>query len=352
MPQAPLAQHPARGVQPGTPHQAPHHLPGALRGSYLLAPRQPPDPGGLPSHPRELAHLLLGRGWLTSWQARVLSRGRARGLRVGPYLLLRRLGRGGMSAVFQARHLRLGRLAAVKVLRRAPPGQDHGARFRAEARAAALADHPNVVRAYDAGRARRRYYLALEYVEGTDLQRLVEREGPLGPAAACAYARQAALGLHHLHERGVVHRDVKPANLLLSRAGVVKVADLGLARLPPPDADPLARPGRALGTADYIPPEQALDGASADARADLYGLGCTLYFLLGGRVPFPGGSAVLKLARHVREEPPPLEGVPPGVAAVVRRLMAKEPGDRFPSASEAAACLGSLLDRDRAGVAG
>jgi serine/threonine protein kinase len=198
-----------------------------------------------------------------------------------------------------------------------------------------------VVHAYDAGRkGRSHYYLAMEYVEGPDLARLVKRRGALPAAVACAYARQAALGLEHAHGRGVVHRDLKPSNLLLSARGVVKVLDLGLARLEGA-GEALTRAGQVLGTVDYIAPEQAL-GAGADARSDLYSLGCTLHFLLAGRPPFPGGTAADKLLRHLREEPQAPEGVPASVVEVARRLMAKRPEGRYRSAAEAAEALGRI----------
>jgi eukaryotic-like serine/threonine-protein kinase len=297
---------------------------------------------------RHLARALVRRGWMTPWQVRRVYRGRGASLRVGSYLLLERLGQGGMGEVFKARHARLGRLTALKLLRADRLAEGGGVRrFRREVQAAARLDHPNVVHAYDAGQTRGGYFLAMEYVEGTDLAGLVWREGPLPPARACEYARQAALGLQHALERGVVHRDLKPSNLLLSGRGVVKVADFGLARLSQAggqgEGEVLTAAGQGLGTADYVAPEQVLDARSADTRADLYALGCALYFLLSASPPFPGGSAARKVVCHLKEEPRPLEevrpGVPPALAAVVRKLMAKSPGDRFQVPAEAADAL-------------
>jgi serine/threonine-protein kinase len=294
---------------------------------------------------RALARELLRREWLTAYQINELARGRGQGLRLGPYLLLARLGAGGMGTVFKALHRRLARLTAIKVVsgERLADGAKAG-RFLREIQATALLNHPNLVYAYDADQAGDGYYLAMEYVEGTDLDRLVRQRGPLPAAEACAYVRQAALGLQHAHERGVVHRDVKPSNLLLdTRGGVVKVSDLGLARLRALPGDGLTRVGALLGTTDYMAPEQITDPHGADRRADQYGLGCTLYFLLTGRVPFPERQPMRKLLQHCLDEPRPVEelrpGLPRAVGAVVRRLMAKEPAARYPSAGDAAAAL-------------
>jgi eukaryotic-like serine/threonine-protein kinase len=322
-----------------TAHPTLHDFVSALRQSGLLEPGQLRELEARYVEPTRLARALVRRGWLTPFQARRVWRGRS--LRVGPYLLEDRLGEGGMGEVFRARHRVLRRVVALKLIR---PDRLVGGlrRFLREAQAAARMDHPNVVHAYDAGAEGRHYYLAMEYVEGTDLRRLVQRDGPLGPARAADYARQAALGLQHALGRGVVHRDLKPSNLLLARGGVVKVLDLGLARLDVPEGDgaePLTAAGQVLGSADYVAPEQVLDARCADTRADLYALGCTLYFLLSGSVPFPGGSAVSKLLRHLHEVPEPLAGVPPALAGVVRRLMAKDPAERYRTPAELADAL-------------
>jgi eukaryotic-like serine/threonine-protein kinase len=340
MPQAP----------PGAP--APPALPDfvrALRDSRLLCPAQLlqlEDLRRACRQPRDLARALVRLGWLTAWQLNRVYRGRGATLTVGSYRLLGRLGRGGMAEVFLAAHARLGRLVALKLLAPDRLGRGGGAgRFLREVRAAARLDHPNAVHAYDAGRAGDSYYLAMEYVEGTDLKRLVQREGPLGPDRARDYVRQAALGLQHALGRGVVHRDLKPSNLLLSWRGVVKVLDLGLAHLWAQGAEGggerLTAAGQGLGTADYVAPEQILDGRSADTRADLYALGGTLYYLLRGHPPFPGGTRQSKLLRHLREEPAPLgAGVPAGLAAVARKLLQKEPARRFQTPAELADALG------------
>jgi Leucine-rich repeat (LRR) protein/tRNA A-37 threonylcarbamoyl transferase component Bud32 len=294
---------------------------------------------------RELARELVRRGWLTPYQVNQLFRADGRPLLVGSYVLLDKLGEGGMGAVYKARNWKLGRVVAMKLIRKDRLGSDVAVkRFRREIQAAAQLHHPNIVHAYDADEAGGVHFLVMEYVEGTDLGRLLKRQGPLPVATACDYARQAALGLQHAFERGMVHRDVKPANLLLTAAGVVKVMDFGLARLgraaAGDESSTMTEEGAVMGSLDYIAPEQAMDSHAVDARADLYSLGCTLYHLLTGRVPFPGGEALAKLLKHRLEEPAPIEqlrpDLPPGVAAVVRRLMAKRPEDRHQTPAEAA----------------
>jgi tRNA A-37 threonylcarbamoyl transferase component Bud32 len=256
-----------------------------------------------------------------------------------------------MGQVFKARQVRLDRVVAIKVIR--PDRLAHPealSRFQREARAAARLAHPNVVTVHDCGLVGDAAFLVLEYVEGTDLGKLV-RSGPLPVAQACEYARQAALGLQHAHERGLIHRDVKPSNLLLdARGSVVKVLDLGLALLAGAGQDQaateLTAPGAVLGTPAYLAPEQALDSHSVDTRADVYSLGCTLYHLLAGQPPFRGSSTTELLLKHQSAEPPPLPkvrpGVPAEVQAVVARMMAKHPEHRYQTPAEVVAALAPL----------
>ena len=272
--------------------------------------------------------------------------------RLGKFLLLKQVGQGGCGTVWRALDTELDRVVAIKI-----PAADLmtspllRARFRREARAAARLCHPNIVTLFDVDQVGNTPFLVMEYVEGIDLGRLVEQEGPLPVRHACDYVRQAAAGLQHAHECGLVHRDVKPANLLLTaRGGVVKVLDLGLARLPrcPEDtASSLTEVGSVMGTADFIAPEQARDSHNVDARADVYSLGCSLYYLLTGRVPFPGGTGTEKMLRHLTEEPQPVEqfqsAVSPALAAVVRRMMARRPEDRPQTAGELVAALTAVL---------
>ncbi|HEY7309019.1 MAG TPA: protein kinase [Gemmataceae bacterium] len=299
--------------------------------------------------PRAFAGELIQRGWLTPYQVNRLFQDKADELILGPYLLLERLGEGGMGAVFKARHKLMDRVVALKVIRAERlTGADDARRFLREIQAAARLSHPNIVLAYDADRIGDRFFFVMEYVEGADLSKLVRQQGPLPPAAACDYARRAALGLQHAHEQGLVHRDIKPANLLLTtKGGVVKVLDLGLARLSHGEnshsTEPLTHYGTVMGTLDFMAPEQAIDPHGADIRADIYSLGCTLYVLLTGKVPFPGGSFMEKLFRHKEIEPLPVEAhrpeVPLGLALVVRKMMAKPREARYQTPAEAAAAL-------------
>ena len=267
------------------------------------------------------------------------------------YEILAELGRGGMACVYKARDLRRRRLAAIKV---SDPGLARGeivARFRQEQLLALRLPglrHPNLVAACDAGQVEGVPYLVLELVEGCSLAWLVRQRGPLPVAEACEVARQAALGLQHLHKHGLVHRDVKPANLMLTPSRQVKVLDLGVARLGngPGQEGPITSPGQFLGTLDYMAPEQCLDSHAVDGRADIYALGCTLYELLTGRPPFAGPaheSVFLKMKAHVEAPVPPVRGrrpeVPEWLAAVLERMLAKDPTGRFVSAAGVVAAL-------------
>jgi serine/threonine-protein kinase len=314
-----------------------------------------------PANPRTFADDLVQRGWLTTYQVDHLFQNNGATLVLGSYIVLDRLGRGGMGQVFKARHQKLGRVVALKVI---DPAHLHNPtvvqRFQREIRAAAQLDHPNIVHAYDAEEANGSQLLVMEYIDGSDLGHLVKWQGPLPVAQACEYIRQAALGLQHAHERGLVHRDIKPNNLLLSFRSVpgqaepepiIKVLDLGLALLrhPPIDGDSAARThaGMVVGTVDFIAPEQARDADTVDIRADLYSLGCTFYYLLTAQVPFPAPTPTNKIYKHAMEEAPPVERlrieVPLHVAAIVRRLMAKRPEDRFQTPGDLAAVLANVV---------
>jgi tRNA A-37 threonylcarbamoyl transferase component Bud32 len=277
------------------------------------------------------------------------------------YEILGELGRGGMGVVYQARQLARNRVVALKVIRKERISHPETVRrFRREAQAAARLAHPNVVAVYDHDHEGETHFLAMEYVPGVTLQKLVEESGPLPVWQACDFIRQAALGLQHASEQGLVHRDVKPANLMaMSRPGaslparpLLKILDMGVARLSPPrdlgeeSLSTLTRDGSVIGTPDFVAPEQLEDPHGADVRADLYSLGCTFYYLLSGRVPFPGGTLIQKLDRQRWETAPSVDQlrpeVPSAVAAVVRRLMAKHPDDRYRTPSELAAALEQL----------
>jgi putative intracellular protease/amidase len=270
------------------------------------------------------------------------------------YRIVGILGHGGMGTVFLAEHRLMERKVALKVIRSDLVNDPLVLeRFRREVRGAARLSHPNLVAALDAEQAGSLHFLVMEYVEGVSLDRMVAQHGPLSVVEACAAVHQAALGLQHAFEKGMIHRDVKPANLMRMRDGTIKVLDFGLARLTEArrrtvigqrgQLRPMTQIGTMLGTPDFVAPEQANDSCAADVRADVYGLGCTLYFLLAGRVPFPGGSAVDKLLAHLKDEPSSLTAlrpeVPPALAEVVARMMAKVPGERYQTPGEVAAAL-------------
>jgi len=324
-----------------------------LRDLHLLTPEQMRELSRdlLPhfAEPKALAGELIRRGWLTPYQANLVLQGRGGELLLGSYVLLERIGEGGMGQVFKAQNWKLGRVVALKVIRKERLANDDAIRrFHREIRATAQLSHPNVVAAHDADEVHGTHFFAMEYVEGSDLAKLIKQHGQLPIAQACDWMRQAALGLQHAHERGLVHRDIKPHNLLLTKQGVVKVLDLGLAHLGEGGGDDeesstLTQEGAVMGTLDYIAPEQIGDSHGVDIRADLYSLGCSLYQLLSGKVPFPGGKPIDKLYKHRHEQPTPLEmlrpDVPAAVAAVVYRLMAKRPEDRYATPAEAAVAL-------------
>src|SRR5262249_51549245 len=241
-------------------------------------------------------------------------------------------GRGGMATVYQARDHRLNRLVAIKVSNQSPAGEGGVARFHQEQRLAVRLVHPNLVAAYRSGQVGGYPYLVMEFVEGHDLARLVEQRGPLPTATACEVVRQAALGLLHLHARGLVHRDVQPAHPMLTPSGRVKVRDLGLAGHLHRSGreEQLTSHGEVLGTPDYMAPEQCLDCHAVDPRTDVYALGCTLYELLAGQPPFAGpayASWFLKMRAHVEAPVPPIRGrrpdVPERLAAGLGRMLAQ-----------------------------
>ncbi len=265
------------------------------------------------------------------------------------YVILAELGRGGMAFVYKARDLRRQRLVAIKVSDPSLAGDGEVvARFRLEQLLAVRLAHPNLVAAYEAGRVEGVPYLVLEFVEGHDLAWIVQQRGPLPAAEACEVVRRAALGLEHLHKHGLVHRDVKPANLMLTPSGQVKLLDLGLVRhvrMPAPGGQ-ITRHGEIPGTPDYMSPEQCLDSHAVDGRADIYALGCTLYELLTGQPPFADpdyGSVYLKMKAHVEAPVPPIRGrradVPERLAAALERMLAKDRAGRFVSAAGVVAAL-------------
>ena len=285
---------------------------------------------------------LVRAGLLTRFQSKQMKIGRYKRFEIADkYRLLELLGVGGMGAVYLCEHMFMKRLVALKVLpveKLQDPSALH--RFYREARAVAALDHPNIVRAYDIDKFEQLHFLVMEYVDGTSIQEAVARFGPLDPARAANYVAQSAHGLHHAHELGMVHRDVKPGNLLLERTGVVKILDMGLARFFEQKQDNVTEQfdnNCVLGTADYLAPEQAISNV-VDIRADLYALGGSFYFMLTGRLPFPDGTIAHKLLCHQNQEPRPVrefrKDVPPELLAVLHRLMRKDPAERYQTPAE------------------
>jgi eukaryotic-like serine/threonine-protein kinase len=328
-------------------------LVGLIQQHALLEPGQLEELAHLSARfpePHTLAKELLQRNWLTAFQINQLFQGLGGDLLVADYVLLERLGAGGMGQVFKARHRQHGFLAALKLIHReGTPSEEMMRRFRREMAAIAWLDHPHIVRTRDVGELKDgTLYLAMEYLQGVDLAKLIQKRGPLHPVEACNFARQAALGLQHAHEADLVHRDIKPANLFVTaKERTIKILDFGLARLGDfggsQSASTLTAVGHVMGTPDYIAPEQARNSHAADSRADLYSLGCTLYFLLVGNVPFPKGTTTEKLIQHQVDPPTPIlelrPDTPPAVAVIVQKLMAKDPSERYQTAAEVANVL-------------
>lgn len=311
---------------------------GLLPEATIAQARIPEDSDAL-----EAARLLVKHRFLTPFQAKALLTEETRSFFLTQrYKLLEHLGRGGMGDVYLAEHLLLRRVVAIKIILTSGGNSDTMAtpgaieRFFREARAVATLDHPNVVRVFDMDRTQLGPCLVMEYVDGVNLHSLVKKSGPMPVARAVDAIRQAAAGLEHAHLARLIHRDVKPGNLLLDRMGTVKVVDLGLAR----HKDAVLNDGltaiyddnRVIGTADFQAPEQGLDSGNADARSDVYSLGAALFFLLTARIPFPGGSISNKLLAHQIQPPPDAtafnEAVPEELATVIKRMMAKRPVDR------------------------
>jgi eukaryotic-like serine/threonine-protein kinase len=303
--------------------------------------------------PAAVVDRLVADRLLTPFQVRQLQKGRADGFFLtDKYKILDLVGSGGMGKVYLCEHLILHRLVAVKLLQ---PSRDTGSeasrsfeRFYREARAVAALNDPNIIRVFDVDRVAQNPFMVMEYADGTNLHDVVNKHGPLAPHRAAEYVRQAALGLQHAHEVGLVHRDVKPGNLLLTRDGTVKLLDLGLARF---TQDPVRNQGITdrydrhivIGTVDFMAPEQAFETTTVDTRSDIYGLGCTLYFLLTGRVPFPDRSAPEKMYAHKTRSPAPVSElaprVPVGLMEVLDKMMAKEPADRYQTPVEVVEAL-------------
>jgi serine/threonine protein kinase len=323
-----------------------------VRRSQLVDPQrlalyreQASDVRGEPAVRAFLARLVKDE-LLTAFQASVLLQGKWLGFFLGAYKLLEPLGKGSISRVYLAEHVGLGRRVAVKVLSAGKSSEQVVARFHREAQALAALRHPNIVRVYDIDRAGDSLFMVMEYLVGLDLQRFVSSKGPLDVARAVHVICQAALGLEHAHRMGWVHRDVKPANLMLDDNDTVKLLDLGLARLCEDESNDLtAFYGGILGTADYRAPEQSVDSHEVDGRADIYSLGATFYFLLTGQPPFDGRCPGQNRAPQQAAGPQSLRllrpDVPAGLEAVVDRMMARNPEQRYQTAAEVVVALDS-----------
>ncbi len=309
----------------------------------------------VPEHiDRRLARRAVESKLLTFWQAQQLLAGRISGYRVDRYLLLDMIGQGGMGRVYLARDSRLSRLVALKLL--APERLSNPraiARFQREARVGAQLQHENLVRIYDFGEANGRYFLVMEYIDGKTIGTLISEQGPVPYATAARLLWQVALGLEHAHRKGLIHRDVNPYNILVTHEGTAKLADLGLA-IALADEDRVTRDGATVGTFDYLAPEQARHSRAADIRSDIYSLGCTIYHMCTGHVPFPGPSLPEKLFGHQSIEPVPLgrvvSGLPEGLSEVVQRMMNKAPEDRYATPMHVAQALEPYAD-GHAGIA-
>ena len=286
------------------------------------------------------------------------------------YTIVAPVGNGGMGNVFKAEHKMMERTVALKVIKRELFRKPEAVtRFHREVKTAARLSHSNIVTAYDAEQAGDVHFLVMEYVDGVDLARHVKDAGALPIAKACDYIRQAALGLQHAHDQGMVHRDIKPHNLMLSNDGTVKILDFGLATLATEaighegadesagddgaasKASRLTTLGTMMGTPDFISPEQAGEPHAVDIRSDIYSLGCTFYYLLTGRTPFAEGSAMERIKAHREAEPEPIEhlcdDIPSELAEIVRRMMTKELDKRFQTPSEVADALAQFVDAHR-----
>lgn len=297
-----------------------------------------------------LAGMLIRKGLITRWHVRQLMKKKYKGFFLRQYRIMDHLGTGGMSTVYLAEHTLMHRMVAIKILpKKRMSNNAYLEQFVREAQAIAALNHPNIVQAYDIDRYDDIHYIVMEYFEGNNLRQLVDKEGPLPYEDAVSYIRQGAEGLIHAHRIGVIHRDVKPENILANSEGTAKLLDLGLALLKEEESgtEKSSNHDNILGTADYLAPEQAINSNRIDGRADIYGLGCTLYFCLTGHPPFPFGTIPQRLLAHQRETPASIlldrPDCPDDLVEICNKMMAKKPEDRFQSAREVSDVLGRWL---------
>jgi len=306
--------------------------------------------GELPADADIIANKLIEKKLLTTWQVERLMEKKYRAFFLGKYRILQLIGSGGMSTVYLAEHKLMHRQRAIKVLpRKRVKDSSYLARFHLEAQATSQLDHPNIVRCYDVDNEGDTHYIVMEYIEGKDLNTIVKQEGPLSLELACNYIAQAAEGLAHAHEKNLIHRDVKPANLLVDKKGIVKILDLGLALFSDSEEASLTveHNENVLGTADYLAPEQAVNSHRIDHKADIYGLGCSLYFLLTGRPPFPDGTLAQRIAKHQSQTPEDIRKLRPDcprdLADICMKMMQKRPEKRYANMREIAVALENWL---------
>jgi serine/threonine-protein kinase len=329
------------------------------------------------TEPHGLFKELVQREWLTPYQANQLLLGKGPELVLGSYVLISRLSETVMGVLFKARHQAMRRMVALQVVRADLLQKPEAvAKFYEEIQTASQLSNPHIVAAYDAGPIGSTHFFAMEYVEGTDLDRLVHENGPLPVEQACDYTNQAAEGLQHAFERGLLHHDLKPSNLLIVARGqgparvkqtlpgkrrtaigagaLLKINNMGLTIIRQHKRRTKIHGSSSgeltIGTPDFLAPELTQEGRKPDVRSELYSLGCCLYYQLAGCVPFPGGSVADKLRRHQLEEPAPLDklrgGVPPEATALLRKLLAKRPEDRYQTPGEVSRALAPLLHAD------
>ncbi|PHR95018.1 MAG: hypothetical protein COA78_31005 [Blastopirellula sp.] len=286
---------------------------------------------------------------LSTYQLRYIAAGKAKNLILGKYLILDKIGEGGMGSVYKARHTRLDRLVALKVVSRDPKNKVANARFFREVQTVAKLSHPNIVAVHDSDESNNCQFMVMEYIEGLDLKEKVKRTGPLAVSQAVNYLIQAARGLDYSHSQGIIHRDIKPANLLVDGNESIKILDLGLVRIEDPSSDQaeLTQHGVIMGTIDYMSPEQSFDAKTVDRRADIYSLGCTLHYLLTGKPPYTGSTQFARLLGHKEGTLPDLtqvrKDVPPQLNFVFQKLVSKSPADRYQTAAELIVDLENLL---------
>jgi eukaryotic-like serine/threonine-protein kinase len=315
------------------------------------APEAPPPPPIETEEPAdkpitlEFLKSLMLQGMLTRFQTDWLMEGKFQQFSIDDYRIIDILGTGGMGWLYVGIDQKTGEKTAVKVISR-QIDNDYLTRFKLEARAGLLLNHPNIVRTIKLGETEDVLYVAMELVEGITMQELIARQGSIAWPQACSFILQAAAGLQHAHEKGMVHRDIKPGNLLVKKDGTVKVLDFGLALMDKDEDEfmlAMISGQGCVGTADYISPEQTIDSFAVDQRADIYSLGCTLYCVLTGTVPFPGESVAKKLRAHRTLTARPIReikaDIPAAVEEIVAKMMSRKPANRFPTAAAVAAAL-------------